>query len=69
MTEVVHTNLAHKLHRGDDSMVVAEYEVGKSKVKINTAFVDLEEREQVDHEVAMAAWSIIDELVAVGEEV
>ncbi|MNT11400.1 hypothetical protein D3C72_1462770 [compost metagenome] len=69
--EVVHSNLAHKLHRGDESMVVAEYQLGKTKIKINNAYVckTQDERAQVDHEIAMVGWSIIDELIERGEEV
>ncbi|MNO54450.1 hypothetical protein D3C76_449240 [compost metagenome] len=69
--EVVHSNLAHKLHRGDNSMVVQEYEFGKTKVKMNNAYVckTPEQREQADREVALAAWAIIDELIERGEAV
>ncbi len=68
--KVVHTNLAHKLHRGDDSMVVAELQVGKSKVKINNAYVcKPSEREEIDRNIIMAAWPIIDELLEKGEAV
>ena len=69
--EVVHSNLAHKIHRGDESMVVAEYQIGKTKVKINTAYVckTPEEREKIDREIALACWAIVDELVARGEAI
>lgn len=69
--EVVHSNLAHKLHRGDNSMVVQEYVFGKSKVKMNNAYVSKtpEQREQTDREIALAAWAIIDELLERGEVV
>lgn len=69
--EVVRSNLAHKMYRGDDSMVVAEYKYGNTRVKINNAYVckTPEEREEIDREIAMVAWSIIDELVARGEAV
>jgi len=69
--EVVHSNLAHKLHRGENSMVVQEYVFGKSKVKMNNAYVSKtpEQREQTDREIALAAWAIIDELLERGEAV
>ncbi|WP_054954989.1 hypothetical protein [Paenibacillus dakarensis] len=68
--EVVRSNLAHKIHRGD-SMIAAEYKFGNTKVLIDTSYVckTKEEREKVDREIAMAAWSIIDEMVAKGEAV
>jgi len=69
--KVVHSNLAHKIHRGDDSMIVKEMYVGKTKVLIDNSFIckTPEEREKVDREIAMAAWAIIDELIERGEAV
>lgn len=69
--KVVQSNLAHKLHRGDDSMVVEELQVGRTRVKINNAYVAQtpEEREEVDRNVAMAVWAIIDEIIERGEAV
>jgi len=68
--EVVHTNLAHKLNRGD-GMVVQEYKFGNSKVKMNDAYVckTKEQRDIADREVALAAWAIINELAERGEAV
>ena len=69
--EVVLSNLAHKIHRGDESMIAAEYTFGKTKVLIDTSYVckTQEEREKVEREFTLAAWSIIDELVEKGEAV
>ncbi|WP_339283737.1 hypothetical protein [Paenibacillus sp. FSL R5-0486] len=68
--KVVPSNLAHKINRGD-SMIEAEYMIGKSRVKINTENICKtdEEREQVDREIALACWSIVESLVAKGEAV
>lgn len=68
--KVVRSNLAHKINRGD-SMIAAEYTVGNARVKINTENICKtdEEREQVDREVALAAWAIVESLVAKGEAV
>lgn len=69
--EVVRSSLAHKIHRGDDSMVVKEIKVGKTIVKLNNAHVCKSpiEREEIDRNVVMAAWSIIDEIIERGEAV
>lgn len=69
--EVVPSNLAHKIHRGDKSMIAAEYTFGKARVKINTENIckTEEEREQVDREIALACWSIVESLVDKGEAV
>lgn len=69
--EVVHSNLAHKINRGDDSMIVKEMHVGKTRVLIDNSNLckTTEEREKVDREIALAAWSIIDELLERGEAV
>jgi hypothetical protein len=68
--EVVRSNLAHKINRGD-SMIAAEYKFGNTKVLIDTTYVCKtdEEREQVDRDFALAGWSIIDELIERGEAV
>lgn len=52
-------------------MVVQEYQFGKTKVKMNDAYVckTKEQRDLVDKEVALAAWAIINELTDKGEEV
>jgi len=67
--EVVQSNLAHKLHRGDDSMY--EYWYGNTLVKINNAYVykTQEEIDQAERDLAIVAWAIIDELIERGEEV
>lgn len=52
-------------------MIAAEYTFGKTKVLIDTSYVckTQEEREKVEREFTLAAWSIIDELVEKGEAV
>lgn len=69
--KVVRSNLAHKIHRGDESMIAAEYKFGNTKVLIDTSYVCKtdEEREQVDRDIAMAGWAIIDEMIERGEAV
>lgn len=69
--KVVHTNLAHKIHRGDGEMIVAEYQVGKSRVSIDTSYVCTtpEQREVVDRNIALAVWDIIEEIMERGEAV
>lgn len=69
--KVVRSNLAHKIHRGDESMIAAEYQFGKTKVLIDISQVvqTPEEREQVDRDFAMAGWAIIDEIIERGEAV
>ncbi|MCM3130983.1 MULTISPECIES: hypothetical protein [unclassified Paenibacillus] len=69
--EVVRSNLAHKITRGDEQMIEAEYTFGKSKVLIDTSFLckTKEEREQVDRQITMVGWSIVDELIKEGEAV
>lgn len=68
--EVVRSNLAHKINRGD-SMIAAEYKFGKTRVLIDTSYVvkTPEEREQVERDIAMAVWAIVDEMVERGEAV
>lgn len=69
--EVVRSNLAHKIHRGDESMIAAEYKFGNTKVLIDISNVPKtqEEREQVDRDIAMAVWAIVDEIIERGEAV
>lgn len=69
--EVVHSSLAHKINRGDNSMIVQEGYVGKARVTINNEGIckTAEEREIADRDIALAAWAIIDELLERGEAV
>ena len=73
MKKVVPLNVPHRIQRGDapvSTIQTYSYPNG-TVVHICDDFVAKtdEEREQVDAQIAAAGWSIIDELIEMGEAV
>lgn len=69
-TNVVHSLKPNRLNQGGDTVI--EYMSGNAKIIIDESYIQnrTPEQYQADYErLQEAAWAIIDELAALGEEV
>lgn len=72
MKKVVPLPIPHRIHRGDPVSTIQTYTFPSGAiVNICDDFVvkTEEEREEVDRDIAAAAWAIIEELEEMGEAV